>query len=123
MQTPSRQSIVQRDQFLGERIDYIRAHFDPASTVVLAGSWNFRHPDFYLSEYQMTALSYQLGDEAVMLPAQVRTLVLFDDDILPQISGQDSFDAVSLAGAGQLRFTTWQGPRQVLLSQTSFEIK
>lgn len=77
LQTPSRQTIMQRDTFLEERLAYVRSHFDPRSTVILAGGLDFRHLDYYLRDYRLTNLSYSLSPEKQQLPEDIQTLVIF----------------------------------------------
>ncbi|MBI1878321.1 MAG: hypothetical protein HYR94_08870 [Chloroflexi bacterium] len=77
LQTPSRQTIVQRDDFLRERINYIKTHFKPESTVILADGSDFRHPSYYLREYQLSQLSFTLPEEGQQLPEAIKTVVLF----------------------------------------------
>ncbi len=122
LQTPSRQTIAQRDRFLGERIAYIQTHFDPTSTVILAGGLNFRHPEFYLREFQETALSYQLGQEATLLPHRVHTLVFFDDTVWRQYTASPELDRLPLPSGATIQYTTWDSSQQARLSRTMLEI-
>jgi 4-amino-4-deoxy-L-arabinose transferase-like glycosyltransferase len=123
LQTPSRETIVQRDRFLDERITAIRANFKPESTVVLAGSFNFRHPDYYLREYQDTGLSYRLTDELTTLPDSAQTLVLFDDSTLLQSPEDSRFQRLSLPDGGSLCYITWNSKQQVKLGLSSIEVE
>jgi hypothetical protein len=123
LQTPSWRTITQRDQFLGERIANIRTHFDPASTVVLAGSFDFRHPDFYLREYQDTSLSSRLGENTILLPERVHTLVFFDDMPLSQLVPESKLQRLSLPQGRNILYITWESRQQVKLSQSLFEIQ
>ena len=119
LKTPSRETIVERDQFLSERIRYIKDNFDPDTTMILAGSFNFRHPDFYLPEY----MSYHTVGEATSIPTQVRTLVLFDDEILPELNGDKGFETVAFEEGSPLRYITWNSDQDVVLTQTTFELQ
>jgi len=123
LQTPTRKTIAQRDRFLSERIDCIRTHFEPESTVILAGGLNFRHPDFYLREFQDTSLSYRLGENASVLPNHVRTLVLFDDIVLPQLSTASGFQVLSLPDGQSIRYITWDNSQRAMVSQNSLDIQ
>jgi 4-amino-4-deoxy-L-arabinose transferase-like glycosyltransferase len=123
LQTPSRETITQRDRFLGERIAAIRANFEPESTIILAGSFNFRHPDYYLREYQDTSLSYRLGDDLMTLPDSVHALVLFDDAALPQSPEDSRFQRLPLPDGGSLCYLTWNGDQQVKLNLSSIEVE
>jgi hypothetical protein len=121
--TPSRQTIAQRDRSLGERVSYIRAHFAPGMTAVLAGGFDFRHPDFYLANYQDTALGYQLGDDPARLPDNVHTLILFDDTVLPQAGADTRFQRVVLPSGESIRYITWDTAQHARLSRSSFFIE
>jgi hypothetical protein len=123
LQTPSQKTITQRDRFLSERIDCIRTHFEPQSTAILAGGLDFRHPDFYLREFQNTSLSYQLGEDGTVLPDHVHVLVLFNDAVLPQFSADSGFESLLLPDGQSIRFVTWDSDQRVTLSQSSFEIQ
>jgi hypothetical protein len=123
LQTPTRQTLQQRDRLLGERIDYIRAHFDPASTVILAGGYNFRHPDYYLRDYLQTDLSYRLGDKASALPDEARALVLFDEQVMPELSSWAGFQTVALSGGAVIRYIGWEPGWRAQVSRASFELQ
>ena len=123
LQTPTRQSIAQRDQFLAERIDYIESAFDPKTSVVLAGSLNFRHPDYYLRQFQATSLSYRLGPGFTPLPDNVHTLILFDDLPLPALPPGMGLHQVALDGHNSIRYVTWGSAERALISQSQFEIE
>ena len=122
LRTPTWQSIVQRDRDLGERIAYIKSHFAPEHTIVLAGGLDFRHPDFYLREFQFTSLSYRLGEDVTILPDNVHALVLFNDMTLPQFAADPRFQSLSLPSGVVIRYVMWDDDQRVSLSQTSFVI-
>jgi hypothetical protein len=123
LQIPCWQSIRQRDLFLRERIDSIRAHFDPSSTVVLAGGLYYRHPDYYFPEFQGTSLAYELGEDLVTLPDYVHTLVLFDDRVLPQSSADGAVQSIALSSGQHIRYITWRQDQRLSLNKSHFVIR
>jgi hypothetical protein len=123
LQAPTRQSIAQRDQFLAERIDFIQHAFDPKTSAVLAGSLNFRHPDYYLRQFQATSLSYRLGPDFTPLPDNVHTLILFDDLSLPALPPGMRMLQVPLDGQNSIRYITWGSAERALISQSQIEIE
>jgi uncharacterized membrane protein len=121
LQTPSRRSISNRDQFLKEHIYTIRAYFDPASTAILAGDYYFRHPDFYLSNFQFVGLSHTLTNEKITLPKTIHTLVFFDNQaILPGID-PTIMQTFTLPDGSNLSYITWSENQHVLLSKTTIQ--
>lgn len=122
MQTPTRASLVTRDVFLSERINYIRENFDPESTVILAGGLNIRHPDFYLSEFQRTDLSYRISADPVALPEQIQTLILFDDQVLPELP-PDSVAFHPFPDGTSLRIFNWNNGQEMWISTIGLEIR
>ncbi len=108
LQTMSRRTLAQRDGILGERLAYVRANFDPKTTVVFADGWDFRHADFYLSDFQAPALSHDLGDATVTLPPQVKTLVLFNEQTLPNLTADIPVQQATLPNGIVVRFYSWQ---------------
>jgi hypothetical protein len=122
--TPTWTAIREYDVDITARLEAIRETFQPEGTVVLAGgSRNFRLPDFYLQDFQLTSLSYQLGRDVVVLPEHVRTLVLFDDSVLPQLSAGSSIRSLPLLGGKSMRYVTWDENQYVELSQASLDIR
>ncbi len=120
---PTRAAISEYDVDVTQRLEAIRKEFRPEETVVLAGSRNFRLPDFYLPEFQFASLSYQLGQNVVVLPEHVHTLVLFDDSVLPQFSVSSHLRSLPLPGGKNIRYVTWNESQQVTLSQAAFEMQ
>jgi hypothetical protein len=121
--TPSRATIAERDRFLGERISAIRRSFDPRASVVLADGFDFRHPDFYLRDFQNPALSYELGTQTTRLPDEVRTLILFDDITLPQPWPDRPWQHIATPSAGNIRYITWGSGQYAMLSQSAIDIE
>ena len=122
LQTPSRASIVQRDRFLETRIAAIRETFNPDSTTILAGGLNFRHPDYYLENYQMTSLSYRLSDQPIVLENRVDTLVFFDDQAFPDFS-DPRLQTINLLDGSQLRYLRWSPGTRIEISQSTIVFK
>jgi hypothetical protein len=120
---PTRRSIRAYDDYVSTRLEAIRGHFPPASTVVLAGSRNFRVPDYYLRDYQLTSLSHQLGSEQVVLPAHVRALVFLDDAPLSRAVPYSSVRTLPLGEGGEIRYVSLSSNQRVKLSLSSFEIQ
>ena len=78
--TPGRRTIHYRDQYLSERIAYIKENFAPSSTAVWMTGFDYRHPDFYLRDY--TSLRYAENVSPwVNLPDEIETLVVFSHDL------------------------------------------
>jgi hypothetical protein len=123
LQTPSRQTIQQHDIYLAERLQYIRAHFNPATTVVLAGGLNYRHPDFYLRDYQLTNLSYRVGSEPLRLPENVKSLVFFDQSVLSKFTVPDGIQSFEFPATDTaLYYLSWDGTNQVFVNTSHVEI-
>ena len=122
LQTPSRASLVQRDIFLKEHIQFITEHLDPGSTAVIAGGLNVRHPDYYLRNYQQTDLSYRLTGEWVSLVENVNALVLFDDQIFPEFTSAN-LETQKLADGSTIRILRWNANQQLWVSLSGLEIR
>lgn len=121
--TPTWAAIREYDADISQRLETIRGTFRPGETVVIAGSRNFRIPDFYLRDFQLTSLSSDLGEDIAVLPEHVRTLVLFDDAVLPELSAESHLQSLPLPGDKSLRYVTWGQSQKVGLSQTTLEIQ
>lgn len=121
--TPTWTAIREHDSDITARLETIRETFQSEKTVVLAGSRNFRLPDFYLRDFQLTSLSYQLGRDVIVLPEQVRTLVLFDDSVLLRLPPGSHIHSLPLPKGKSMRYVTWDENQYVELSQTSLEIR
>lgn len=123
--TPTWASIREYDTDVTQRLEAIRKTFRPEETVVLAGSRNYRLPDFYLRDFQLPSLSHYLGDDVdvIILPEHVHTLVLFDDSVLPQLSVGSHLRSLPLSGGRSIRYVTWDEGQRVTLSRTALEIQ
>jgi hypothetical protein len=96
--------------------------FDPHSTVVLADGLDFRHPDYYLRDYQLTSLSYTMGESSIALPGYIHHLVLFSDNLITRFSSNLGFQRVLLPNGGVLYYLSWEPGRRALLTQKRIEI-
>lgn len=119
LRTPSRAAIVERDTILRERLGYIRASFKPSSTAVLADGMDFRHPDFYLRDYQLPDRQHQQGDQLAALPANVRTLVLFEEQSCDPCQINAPLQQIELPSGALIRYVTWSGEGPVLFNQST----
>jgi len=122
LQTPSRASLVQRDIFLKEHIQFITENLDPGTTAVIAGGLNIRHPDYYLRNYQQTDLSYRLTGEWVSLIENVNALVLFDDQIFPEFTSAN-LETHKFADGSTIRILRWNVNQQLWVSLSGLEIR
>lgn len=115
------QTIRYYDTKYSERIEFIRSHFPPQTTSVLAHTFYGRLPDLYLPAYQERHLSRTVVSLPVVLPAHVRTLVLLDNKIY---KGKDQgFQKRRLPRGGKIRYLTWSADQQLKLTQQGVEIE
>ncbi len=122
LQTPGWQSIHQRDEYLGERLPAIRTHFDPQTTVVLGGDYYFRHVDYYLRNYQITSLSYDLNEEIELLPANVHTVVFLEPIYPAEVLNRLPHESIALPDGQELGYVHWEDDTRAYLSVDSFEL-
>jgi len=120
--TPTWNAIRDYDTYVTVRLKAIREAFSPEETTVLASGRNFRLPDFYLSDFQVPSLSYQVNTSPVKLEDPIRTLVLFDDSVLPELPPDVDVQSVSLPGGELLRAITWDEGQVVEIGQNSITI-
>jgi hypothetical protein len=121
--TPTWPTIRDYDAAVTHRVQAIRQNFLPEQTIVIAGSRNFRLPDFYLSDYQGTFLSYRLSEKAVELPDQIKTIVLFDDEVSGAFSTNSEFQQLPVSEDEQIQYVTWDSNQQVKLALSVIEIQ
>jgi hypothetical protein len=121
--TPTWTTIREYDAMVTHRLQAIRQNFPPEQTFVIASSRNFRLPDFYLSDYQLTTLAYNLTEKAVVLPDQVNTVVLFDDEIAASFSINSDFQQLPVSPNEYLKYITWDSSQQAKLTNTVIEIQ
>lgn len=122
--TPGWRTIRHRDQYLSGRFATIREHFSPITTAVLAGSYNFRHPDYYLRDYQLTSLSYKVQSASeIVLPGNVRTLVLFDEDLNEINENQEVTEEVILPSGDPLYYLSCQEDQEIVVTTSSISLR
>lgn len=117
LQTMSRRTLAQRDQVFAERLAFVRDNFDPATTVVFAGGLDFRHMDFYLRDFQAPSISHELGSQTLKLPPAVNTLVLFNDQALPDLQADVPAQTSTMPGGAIVRYFRWTAGDAASLSQ------
>lgn len=103
----SLQSIRSFDDKFTERIEFVRANFPPESTAVLAQKHYGRLPDVHLPEFQERHLSRLVEQQPILLPAQVRTLVLLDNKIYRKPGQDEGFEQLTLPSGRTIRYRTW----------------
>jgi len=116
LNTPSWPSIRTRNIIVGEKLKYIREHFLPESTAVLATKFDFRLPAYYLSDYQYTSLSYQLGTEQEVLE-NVYTLVLFNTVLHGRVSEPALVHSLPLPSGGVLHYLDCSDGQAIVISR------
>jgi hypothetical protein len=122
LQTPSWATIYNRDQFLQERVYTIRAYFDPANTAILAGNNYFRHPDYYLPDFQLFSPVRNLSNEMITLPDSIHTLVLFDNEVFPPGMDLTGVQTLVLPDGSILSYIHWNEAQTVCLSKNTIEL-
>jgi 4-amino-4-deoxy-L-arabinose transferase-like glycosyltransferase len=122
LQTPSRTNLMERDQFLADRFQFIQSHFDPITTAVIAGGLNIRHPDYYLREFQRTDLSYRISEDWLALPPNVNTLILFDDQIMPEFT-TTAMEDFEFPDGSKIRIIRWNNDQQLWINSSGVEIR
>ncbi|HEY9615340.1 MAG TPA: glycosyltransferase family 39 protein [Microcoleaceae cyanobacterium] len=100
-------SIQAFDTKFTERIEFVRANFPPESTAVLAQKHYGRLPDVHLPEFQERHLSRLVEGQPILLPAQVRTLVLLDNKIYRKPGQDEGFEKLTLPSGSTIRYRTW----------------
>lgn len=122
---PTWAAIHEYDTGVTARLEAIRESFRPEDTVVLAAGRNYRLPDFYLQDFQLTSLSHELGDDvdSIILPEHVHTLVLFDDSVMPKLVTAPYLQTLPLVGGKSLRYIEWDRDQQVTLTKTTITVQ
>ena len=114
--------IRQHDSFVKERVEAIRDRFPASETVVLTRGRYARILNFYLDDYQETFLSHRLQATPIVLPPQVRTIVLFDDRILSRLAEDPGFARLPLPSGETLRYISWEANQQVKVGNNTLEV-
>jgi hypothetical protein len=120
---PTWNAIRNYDTYVTDRLEVIREAFSPEETAVVAGGRNFRLPDFYLSDFQPTSLSYRSDGSTLELADPIDTLVMFDDAALSRLPANVEVQSVSLPGGETLHFFTWDETQVVEVGDESIEIR
>ncbi|NET52411.1 MAG: DUF2723 domain-containing protein [Merismopedia sp. SIO2A8] len=115
-------TISKFDAKYGERIEFVRANFPPATTAIVAQKHYGRLPDVHLSEYQEPHLSRRVEDIPIVIAPQVRTLVLLDNKIFRQ-PGQDSgFQKLEMPSGKTIRYRSWSPDWQLKVTKYTSEL-
>lgn len=102
LHTPSFRSIRSQDRYLSEAVGYIRGNLPPEKTVILAGGFSFRQPDYYLPEYTIVRYS----DEELDAVDRSYTTVLFGQ---MEVWGPEGAERVLLSGGDALVYIPASG--------------
>jgi hypothetical protein len=121
--TPTRNAIQDYDVYVKHRLTAIRATFSPEETAILANGRNFRLPDYYLSDFQLSSLSHMINSSPVTLADPITTLVVFDDSVLSELPANVVVQSVPLSDGEHLRYITWGESQVVEVGRNSLEIR
>jgi len=91
--------IRQQDRTIDAKIAYVRAHGDPATTLLIAYE-SYRHWLLYLPEYRVQFVDVTYGtdaDRTVTLPSGTARAVLMDATLLNAIGGTPTSDVQPIA--------------------------
>jgi uncharacterized membrane protein len=121
-QTPSWNTIRETDQITEEWSTIIQSRFTPEETIVFAYGRFYRHPDYYLSNFQLPALYNNLRGENIDLNNSVKTVVLLDNVYAENILSKYNFEKISLESGLELKYITLSGPGHFRISRTNFDI-
>ena len=116
--TPSWPTVHYRDQYIDERVTYIAQHFDAATTVILSAGPDYRHPDYYLRDYQ--TLNHGLELLANDVPAGAQTLVLFSDKLT---CSQDDVQAAALPSGEQLLYLPLDEKSEIIIDEYDVSVQ
>jgi len=123
LSTPSWPNIQWRDRDLAERITFIKEHFDPQTTTVLASGLDFRHPDYYLRSYQYTSLSHELRADSIELAPEIRHLVLFNDGLAKRNRSPERTWALTMPSGSLLYYLESLDRERITVNLTEIEVK
>jgi hypothetical protein len=122
LQTPSWNTIQETDQITEEWSTIVQSRFSPEETIVFAGGRFYRHPDYYLSSFQLPTLYNNLREENIDLNDSVKTVVLLDNVYAENILSKYSFEKIPLESGLELKYITLSEPGHFRISRTNFEI-
>ncbi len=118
---PTWATIREYDNLVTERLTAIRSEFAPEETAIFATSRNFRLPDFYLPAYHNISHAEPADDGTILVPQELRTIVLFDDQTLPELRVGGNIQQLSLPGGDTLRYITREANQPLTLHKTTSE--
>jgi len=121
-QTPSRNTIIETDQNVSEFVAVIRSKFDPSETVIVAGGRYFRHPDYYLRNFQFPSLYNNLQQEQIKLGNNIDTIVLLDHIYPDEILSKYQQTAIPLDSGISLTSITLKDGQNFIISKNSLTI-
>ncbi|ELR99836.1 glycosyltransferase family 39 protein [Gloeocapsa sp. PCC 73106] len=113
---PTWSTINQYDRYVQERIAVIEKNFAPKETMVLTNGRNARIREFYLPEYSGSTRQFNLTDEEIVLPENIRNLVIFDPEVLAEST---ELREQKLPSTGKIRFLQWGDNQQLTLTRDS----
>jgi hypothetical protein len=120
--TPGRRSLNQQDDFIARRVEAIRDHFDPVTTAVIASDRYYRHPDFYLADYQQVGLSHRVEDAVQTIGEPVTALILFNDEVVSRVAAPLEVRRLSLPSAAPLAYLELAPGERLLLDQETIRL-
>jgi hypothetical protein len=123
LQSLSRQTIMNHDEVIEERVDYMRDHFDPESTLTVIGGLDYSHLRYYLPQYPSLGELIFLEEGSWALDEQIRTLVLFNDITLEAWQPLEAgFQQVQMK-QGSLYYLSWDSSQRLVYDESGFEIE
>ena len=123
LSAPSLPAIRQRDRSVRERVALVRSTFDSASTLIVASSFDFRLPDYYLRDYRRLSAVEEAGagPTAIEIPDEIDAVILFDEDLSPAPSEWPAREATLPSGAA-LRWLSRDAGQDLILSGTTISL-
>lgn len=117
---PSLPAIRERDRTVQERVAYIRGRFPPEASVIVAGPFDFRLPDYYLRDYARLNAVQAAGNGVTAMPLEdgVAYVVLFDDWLSPAPGGERPRE-ITLPSGASVRWFERGTAQEVVLADTS----
>jgi 4-amino-4-deoxy-L-arabinose transferase-like glycosyltransferase len=122
LQTTSLNTIKMTDRVTGEWVDKIRQTTNPSQTAVFAGASFFRHPDYYLSDYQFHKRFNDLSDIMVDLGDDIDVIVLVSAVYSPDVLAKCDHHIVNLSSGVSLTYIMLHGEETFSVSKKNLEI-
>jgi hypothetical protein len=120
--TTSLNTIYMSDQMIDEWVEEIKKTTDPSETAVFAGGSMFRHPDYYLSDFQFHKRFNDLSEVMVDLGDDIDMIVLVDEVYPPDILAKYKHDIVRLSSGLSLTYITLNENETFLVSKKNMDI-